>query len=113
MTANDSTSEIIRIAKSHADIAGRHEPNGHDFMTAAIAAGVAPDSVRSAADVACTVWTNEQMNFKGRSVSGSLKPRADVLRVKIVHLEKQAPTGKSIAATRAELARVLAIDPAA
>jgi hypothetical protein len=38
---------------------------------------------------------------------------ADALRAKIVHLEKQAPTGKSIAVTRAELARVLAVDPAA
>ena len=58
---NTSNEEIIRIAKSYADVAGRHEPNGHDFMTAAVAAGVAADDVRAVADVAMTVWTNAQI----------------------------------------------------
>lgn len=55
---NTSNEEIIRIAKGYADIVGRQEPNGHDFMTAAVAAGVAANDARSAAEVAMTVWSN-------------------------------------------------------
>lgn len=64
---NTSNEEIIRIAKSYADVAGRHEPNGHDFMTASVAAGVAASDVRAAADVAMTVWTNAQMVGGGKA----------------------------------------------
>jgi len=112
MNATDSTSEIIRIAKSYVDTTGRTEPNAHDFMTAAVAAGVKAEYVRSAADLAMTVWGNEQ-NSPRPHRPGSLKFEAQSLRAKIAHLEKHAPTGKSIAASRAELARVLKIDPAA
>ena len=63
---NTSNEEIIRIAKSYADVAGRHEPNGHDFMTAAVAAGVAAEDIRAVADVAMTVWTNAEMVTGGK-----------------------------------------------
>jgi hypothetical protein len=55
---NTSNEEIIRIAKSYADVGGRHEPNGQDWMTAAVAAGVPADQVRSAAEIAMHVYLN-------------------------------------------------------
>lgn len=106
-----TSAEIIRLATASADVAGRHEPTGPDWMTAAVAAGVPAESVRSAADCAMHEWLSRPVSTA--SAPGSLKPRADALRAKIAHLEKQAPTGRSIAAARAELARVLSIDPAA
>lgn len=106
-----SSAEIIRLATAYADAAGSTEPTGQQWMTAAVAAGVPAASVRSAAEVAMHEWLSRPLATT--SAPGSLKPRADALRAKIAHLEKQAPAGRSIIAKREELARLLAIDPAA
>ena len=58
--------EIIRIAKIYADVAGRHDPNGHDFTTAATAAVVAAEDIRAVADVAMSVWITAQMVGGGK-----------------------------------------------
>jgi hypothetical protein len=112
MNNKNSMSEIIRLAAAYSAAAGRSEPNGSDFMVAAVAANVPASDIRAVAAVAATEWTNSQIN-PSRSQPGILKPRADALREKIAYLEKASPNGKSIVATRAELARVLEIDPIA
>jgi hypothetical protein len=105
-----STAEIIRLANVNADIAGRAQPIGQDYHLAAVQAGVPADQIATAAEVA--VHT-ELSTPAAPSAPGSLRFRADALRQKITYLEKQAPQGRSIAASREELARVLALDPAA
>ena len=100
-------SEVAKLARLQAIAAN---PTGQDFFSAARQLGVAEAEVASIADLAMHDDLNRPL---AASKPGSLKPRADALRAKIAHLEKQAPNGESIASTRAELARVLAIDPAA
>lgn len=107
------TQKIIDLANSYAACTGRHAPNGHDFLTAAVAVGVPEEDVRKSADLAMTTWTNRQINGQRESRPGSLKPAADALRAKIANLEKQAPQGRAMVKARAELAEILAIDPAA
>lgn len=67
MTSTDSTSEIIRIATSYADVAGR-SPTGRDFMTACVAAGVKAEDIRAVADVAMTNWSN------ANPIAGNINP---------------------------------------
>jgi len=89
-------------------------PTGRDFYAAARQLGVPQDEIASMAELAMFDDLNQDINRPlSAGKPGSLAGCADGLRKKIAHLEKQAPNGKSMAATRAELARVLAIDPAA
>jgi hypothetical protein len=107
MTAQNIVSEVAKLARSQSLASN---PTGRDFFAAARQLGVAEAEVASIAELAMHDDFNRPL---AASKPGSLSPRADALRKKIAHLEKQAPNGKSSAAARAELASVLAIDPAA
>lgn len=102
MTTQNIVSEVARLARYQTVEA---DPTGLDFFSAARQLGVAESEVASVAELAMYHDLNRPIPA---GQPGSLKPRADALRKRIAHLEKQSPNGKSIAATREELARVLA-----